>query len=306
MSILLKFDSEKISSCCKIVYIHFRESKRTMSEVYKALLAADMDFTLLAPGKDVPEGNKKAIKALKEAGVAFTIATGRSSFLVGKFAEDLEIDVPIITSNGGSLFDAKTRKQFASRDFEDGKIRSLLRYLLDNDADATLYSDEGIFFAPCSSRKFFVEGYNVGVEPAKQSPIIDIDRSFPEQEVIPHFNKILLIKPNKTVYDILSNDPELEAICSGPDLYDVMPEGSSKGNALLSLADYLGVPRSNTFAIGDNENDVSMIAAAGHGIAMGNATPGARNAAKYITANYDSLGFAKAVYEFIIPLVETF
>ena len=88
MSILLKFDSEKIRSCCKIVYIHFRESKRTMSEVYKALLAADMDFTLLAPGKDVPEGNKKAIKALKEAGVAFTIATGRSSFLVGKFAED--------------------------------------------------------------------------------------------------------------------------------------------------------------------------------------------------------------------------
>ena len=41
-----------------------------MSEVYKALLAADMDFTLLAPGKDVPEGNKKAIKALKEAGRA--------------------------------------------------------------------------------------------------------------------------------------------------------------------------------------------------------------------------------------------
>ena len=138
-----------------------------MSKEYKALLTSDMDFTLLAPGKDVPEGNKEAIKALKNAGVAFTIATGRSSFLVGKFAENLEIDVPIITSNGGSLFDARTRKQFASRDFEDKKIRTLLRYLLDNDADATLYSDEGIFFAPCSSRKFFVEGYNEDVEPAK-------------------------------------------------------------------------------------------------------------------------------------------
>ena len=97
-----------------------------MSKEYKALLTADMDFTLLAPGKDVPEGNKEAIKALKNAGVAFTIATGRSSFLVGKFAENLEIDVPIITSNGGSLFDARTRKQFASRDFEDKKIRTLL------------------------------------------------------------------------------------------------------------------------------------------------------------------------------------
>lgn len=277
-----------------------------MPEIYKALLATDMDFTLLAPGKDVPEGNKEAIKALKEAGVAFTIATGRSSFLVGKFAEDLGIDVPIITSNGGSLFDAANRRQFASRDFGVKKIRTLLRYLLDNNADATLYSDEGIFFAPCSSRKFFVEGYNVGVPPEKQSPIIDFGMDFPEQERIPAFNKILLIKPNKELYRILCEDPELEAICSGPDLYDIMPAGTSKGNALLSLADYLGVPRTNTFAIGDNENDISMIAGAEHGIAMGNATEGAKKAAEYITANYDSLGFAKAVYEFVIPLTEKF
>ena len=275
-----------------------------MNKVYKALLAADMDFTLLSPGKDVPEGNKKAIGELKRSGVAFTIATGRSSFLVGKFAEDLGIDVPIITSNGGSLFDAKTRKQFASNDFEDSKIRHLLRYLLDNSADATLYSDEGIFFAPCSSRKFFVEGYNEGVEPSKQAPIIDIGNSFPDQEKLPRFNKILLIRPNDEVRELVTSDPELEALSSGIDLFDVMPKGTTKGRALQNLASYLNIPASNTFAIGDNENDVSMIADAKYGIAMGNATEGAKKAAYYITTDYDSLGFAKAVYDFIIPLVE--
>ena len=277
-----------------------------MEKNYRAILAADMDFTLLSPGKDVPEGNKKAIEALKDANIAFTIATGRSSFLVGKFAEDLGIDVPLITSNGGSLFDAKTRKQFASNDFEDSKIRRLLRYLLDNSADATLYSDEGIFFAPCSSRKFFVEGYNVGVEPSKQAPIIDIGTDFPDQDKIPAFNKILLIRPNYEVRKMVTSDPGLEALASGEDLFDVMPKGTTKGNALLRLADYLEIPASHTFAIGDNENDVSMIAAAKYGIAMGNATEGAKKAAYYITANYDSLGFAKAVYDFIIPLVEKF
>ena len=277
-----------------------------MDRMYKALLASDMDLTLLSPGKDVPEGNKKAIKALQEAGIAFTIATGRSSFLVGKFAEDLGIDVPIITSNGGSLFDAGERRQFASVDFEESKIRKLLEYLLDNDADATLYSDEGIFFAPCSSRKFFVEGYNVGVEPAKQSPIIDIDKSFLDRDVLPRFNKILLIKPNDTLHDLMLSDPELEALASGVDLFDVMPRGVSKGNALLKLADYLNIPSDRTFAIGDNENDVPMIEAAKYGIAMGNGTDGAKKAAYYITADYDSLGFAKAVYDFIIPMVEKF
>ena len=277
-----------------------------MDRKYKALLASDMDLTLLSPGKDVPEGNKKAIKALQEAGIAFTIATGRSSFLVGKFAEDLGIDVPIITSNGGSLFDAGERRQFASVDFEESKIRKLLEYLLDNDADATLYSDEGIFFAPCSSRKFFVEGYNVGVEPAKQSPIIDIDKSFLDRAVLPRFNKILLIKPNDALHDLMLSDPELEALASGVDLFDVMPRGVSKGNALLKLADYLNIPSDRTFAIGDNENDVPMIEAAKYGIAMGNGTDGAKKAAYYITADYDSLGFAKAVYDFIIPMVEKF
>ena len=277
-----------------------------MTNTYKALLAADMDYTLLAPGKDVPEGNKEAIRALKDAGVAFTIATGRSSFLVGKFAENLGIEVPLMTSNGGSLFDAKARKQFASRDFEDAKIRSLLRLLMDKNADATLYSDEGIFFAPCSSRKFFVQGYNEGVEPAKQAPIIDIDRSFPNQETIPRFNKILLIKPSEEVADIFLSDPELELISSGPNLYDVMCKGVSKGNALIELADYLGIPADNTFAIGDSDNDLSMIRSAKYGIAVGNATDDIKKAASYISTNYDSLGFAKAVYEFVIPLVKDF
>ena len=277
-----------------------------MTNTYKALLAADMDYTLLAPGKDVPEGNKEAIRALKDAGVAFTIATGRSSFLVGKFAENLGIEVPLMTSNGGSLFDAKARKQFASRDFEDAKIRSLLRLLMDKNADATLYSDEGIFFAPCSSRKFFVQGYNEGVEPAKQAPIIDIDRSFPDQETIPRFNKILLIKPSEEVADIFLSDPELELISSGPNLYDVMCKGVSKGNALIELADYLGIPADKTFAIGDSDNDLSMIRSAKYGIAVGNATDEIKKAASYISTNYDSLGFAKAVYEFVIPLVKDF
>lgn len=277
-----------------------------MDKKYKALLAADMDFTLLSPGKDIPEGNKEAIRALKESSVAFTIATGRSSFLVGSFAEDLDIDVPIITSNGGSLFDASARKQFESKDFEDAKIRSLLGFLMDKSADATLYSDEGIFFAPDSTRQYFVEAYNAKVSPAKRSPMIEIGRSFVDSEKLPKFNKILIQSADPDILSILSSDPDLEVISSGPNLFDVMRAGVSKGNALLSLAGYLGIPEKNTFAIGDSDNDISMIESAAYGIAVGNATEGVKAVASYITANYDSLGFAKAVYEYIIPLVQKF
>ena len=69
---------------------------------YKAVLAADMDFMLLLPGQVVPPENVRAVKRLQENGIAFTIATGRSSYLVGKFAERLGINIPIITSNGAT------------------------------------------------------------------------------------------------------------------------------------------------------------------------------------------------------------
>ena len=177
---------------------------------------------------------------------------------------------------------------------------------MDRNADATLYSDEGIFFCPGSSRKYFVEGYNEGVEPEKQSPIIDIDRDFPDQDRIPSFNKILLIRPDKDLADIFLSDPELVLISSGPDLYDVMCSGVSKGNSLLELADYLNIPSDNTFAIGDSDNDLSMIESAKYGIAVGNATEEIKKAASYISADYNSLGFAKAVYDFVIPLTEKF
>ena len=69
---------------------------------YNSLLATDMDYTLLMPGQDVSPENVRAVKALRANGVAFTLATGRSSYLVGKYAQDLEIDIPIITGNGGT------------------------------------------------------------------------------------------------------------------------------------------------------------------------------------------------------------
>ncbi|MBR6986710.1 MAG: HAD hydrolase family protein, partial [Clostridiales bacterium] len=111
---------------------------------------------------------------------------------------------------------------------------------------------------------------------------------------------------SQEIVDRFSNDPDLEFLSSGFDLFDVMCRDVTKGNALLGLADYLGIPTDNTFAIGDSDNDISMIESARYGIAMGNATDGVKNAACHITANYDSLGFAKAVYEYIIPLVNSF
>ena len=123
---------------------------------YKAVLAADMDFTLLLPGEDIPPENAAAVKRLQENGIAFTIATGRSSFLVGKFAERLGIEIPIITGNGGALFDPVSRKDIMSMDFTDQKVRKLLRLMIENEVNATLYSPIFQFTAQFSDARIML------------------------------------------------------------------------------------------------------------------------------------------------------
>lgn len=272
---------------------------------YRYILASDMDFTLLMPGEDVPYENAKAIKALQQNGVAFTIATGRSSFLVGKFAERLGIDVPLITGNGGALFDSKIRKDIRSEDFPEDKLRQILSKVLEKKVNATLYSTTGIYFAPDSKRRFFCEDYNKDVDPSKKAPLFEIGYDFLERPSIPSFNKFLLIDPPDDLAEELRQDKDLTVVSSGPSFYDIMAKDVSKGKALLELCGHLGIPGENSFAIGDSENDRSMIEAAGHGIAMENADGITKKSASFITARCEDLGFAKAVYEYILPLVNS-
>lgn len=66
---------------------------------------------------------------------------------------------------------------------------------------------------------------------------------------------------------------------------EVTAKGCNKGEALLWLSDYLGVDRRNTVAFGDGNNDMSMLRAAGYGVAMGNAAPTVKETAGYCTAS---------------------
>ena len=243
---------------------------------YNSILATDMDYTLLMPGKDVTPENARAVRALRENGVAFTLATGRSSFLVGKYAEDLGIDIPIITGNGGALYDPAAKRDLVSKDIPEAKFRELMETMLSRKIDATIYSVTGIYFSPLA------------------------------RDIIPTFNKFLLIAPPEDFVEELKADKSLTVVSSAPAFYDVMTADVSKGDALLELADYLGIPRENTFASGDSENDLTMLESAAYGIAMGDSAPNVISAASFVTSTCEEDGFARAVFEFVIPRAKSF
>jgi len=76
---------------------------------------------------------------------------------------------------------------------------------------------------------------------------------------------------------------------------EINHKDATKGKALLVLAEHLGVPVERVFAMGDSDNDLSMIAAAGMGIAMGNAKPAVKEIANAVTLTNNEDGVAHAI-----------
>ena len=275
--------------------------------MYKFLVATDIDNTLLVTGKDVSPANKRAIEAIRDAGGAFALATGRSFFLIGCYAEDLGLDVPCITSNGGALSDPRIPKEILSFPIDPATVRDIMIFLMEKQVLFAGYSSRGVFFGPDYGRKdagdnkAFFRDYNSKVPEGKKVRLEDMSRERILNGDLPEFNKILTIAADEETRKILRNRDDISCCASTPLFLDLMAPGTSKGKALLRLAELLEIPKDKTFALGDNENDISMIKAARYGIAVGNATDKTKEAADHVACDCADDGFSRAVFEFILP-----
>lgn len=101
---------------------------------------------------------------------------------------------------------------------------------------------------------------------------------------------------------VLEEYPQrLDAFFSCQAYLEIIPRGLSKGNALVQLAQRLGIPVENTVAAGDAANDLSMLRAAGIGVAMCNGTDEAKAAADAVTCrdnNHD--GIAEIIEKYLV------
>jgi Cof subfamily protein (haloacid dehalogenase superfamily) len=101
----------------------------------------------------------------------------------------------------------------------------------------------------------------------------------------------------KALLDSHPRYSDFDYIRSEKSLYEILPKGVSKGTVLPRLAEHLGIDMRRTVAIGDYDNDVSMLKAAGLGIAVANATSAARAVADIITVSNEEHALARIIYD---------
>lgn len=262
------------------------------------LIALDMDGTLLAGDHwTVPQENIQAIQRANEAGIRVCICTGRVLEDASDFAHRLNLPVMIIGSNGSRAADAPLPEGqvFFRRDFEPSIAKDVLDCLTDLGLMVNVFEDGHVSTLPSAAfpeyhlakRKLVRVDY--GRDAIYAAAARGIMKIFvvgaPEEE-----NRVGLIRNR-----LRSLFPTLVISCSSQHNIEIVPPGSGKGAALHSMAQRLGLTREAVMAVGDAQNDLSMLEYAYHSVAMGNAEEGVRSICRYQTASNDACGVARII-----------
>ncbi len=258
------------------------------------LLAVDLDRTCLDSRDLVTERTMQALTEAMAAGVTVVIATGRNLLGIPKALRTLQGVKYAITSNGAAIFDLETEETVFERSIplqtavrlleragEMGVPRSVTvgRDVIDTTPE--VFQLRHTFFHDYAESLF-----------AEDLPAYVRERG--EDPAKLHF--LYMRKYDSSpVYDMLKAEPGIFFTGDLTGHTEVVAEGVDKGAALAKLAELLGVSREETAAIGDSDNDVTMLRWAKLSVAMGGAPNHVQASAKFQTDDCDHDGLANAV-----------
>lgn len=272
--------------------------------MYK-LVAIDLDGTLLNSKKRISEKNKGAIKKAIEAGVQVVVCSGRIYTGAKIFGKEIGTKLPLITCNGARIKDMNTNEVLFCKTLDVDVCKQVVDICKKEDVYFHTYIEDTMFTEKLEYSSLFYWERN------KELPIKDrIDI-----QLIPCMKEVLGKHPNDiSKLVIISNDLEklakvrkiveqvqgVLAMSSNFDNFEVMNSEVSKGAALKFLAEKYGIKREEVIAIGDNENDLSMLEYAGLPISMANAEAYVKEVSLYVTLSNNEDGVAHAIEKFVL------
>ena len=263
--------------------------------MYK-MIAIDLDGTLLTDELLISPGTAAAVRKAIELGAVVTIATGRMFSSAKLIAQQLGITAPLITYQGAMIKAANGVEVLYERSVSPEISQSLIEIAHKKKIHLQVYQDD-ILYGAAETDKLVAYAKAVNVPYAIEPDLMKLAQK--------GFTKLLFIDEPGTL-DLLQK--ELQSLFgesayiekSKTNYLEVTHPEANKGNALLFLANELGIDRSEVIGIGDNHNDFELIKAAGFGIAMGNAVQEVKDIADYTSFTNNDEGVLHAIDKFIL------
>jgi Cof subfamily protein (haloacid dehalogenase superfamily) len=267
------------------------------------LLVVDIDGTIAGASNQVSPRVKQAIAAAQAQGVRVGIATGRMYKSALRFHQEIGADMPIMAYQGAWIQDPATGITHQHRPVPIAIARELIDYfeqshLLDK-LSIHVYRDDCLYVREINAdTELYIGRSGIGVSPVADLRTVLTDRP---TKILAMSEDVQLI--DKLRLELLNrySPAELHVTTSVPIFLETTQSGVNKATAIDYVAtELLGITAENVLAIGDNYNDVEMLAYAGIGVAMGNAPLDVQSIANWVAPEIEADGVAAAIEKFIL------
>ena len=236
------------------------------------LLVSDFDDTYCALDHHVPERNLRALDYFRSQGGRFTIATGRSHRTFTPQLGLMPLDAPVVLSNGSGLYDYQADRSLYQTCLPDTAPADFA-WLLGEMPQLALetYHGDDIYICrpnPYSQAHMDKVGCGFTACPPEQVPT-------PWTKAIFHQEHDVLLRARERLLARVGEE-RYECIFSNLVYLELTAKGSTKGGMVLRLARLLGVDPAHVYCVGDNQNDIPMLAVSAIPFAPANCAPEVR------------------------------
>lgn len=274
------------------------------------LVALDLDGTLFDNSSRISERNLTAIRSITDKGIHVVISTGRPfEGIPFDQIKGTRINYAI-TANGSGIYEISTGKCLYENAMDEELVTPILNFLLTRDIHMDAFiGGKGYTPVQCveTAQKLTVPSSIKNYIITTRTRLDNILQFIHENQL--KVQKMTLnfypaadgtLIDRETVRKFLVSNPSITTVCGGYNNLEFTRADANKGVGLRKLAEILGVNPDATMAIGDTENDLAIIEAAGIGVAMGNATDAVKARADYVTTTNTKDGVAAAIEHFIL------
>src|SRR6201987_4873236 len=261
------------------------------------MVIADVDGTLVTQEKVLTKKAAEAVLRLHEAGIQFTITSGRPPRGMAMLIEPLKLTQPLAAFNGGVLIKPDHKIVVEQKFLPPGMRKKVIEAIENHGLDVWLYTDIDWFVRDPNAPHVAREQWTVKFPP-------NVVKSF--DGLLGRVAKIVGVSEDlervaKCEKDVQqAGGDQVSAARSQPYYLDVTHPQANKGEVVGSLSRLLNLPTGQVATIGDMPNDVLMFKKSGVSIAMGNASPEVQASATYVTSSNEDEGFANAIEKYLL------
>lgn len=270
------------------------------------IIAMDLDGTLLDSEKRLSEENRAALQEAADKGIQIVPTTGRIYAIIPEVVRKLPFIHYAITVNGAEVYDVKNDRVIATNELTWQKAVEVMEYLDGFDVVYDCYQGGWGYMTAAHLDKvgdYLTSDHFKEIYKKSRKPVPELKDYLREKGE--GVQKVQFCTTNPELRAFLLED--LKTRFNGVAISTALPyngeindQDGHKGGALQKLCQHLGCRMGNVMTLGDGLNDITMLQMAGISVAMENAAPEVKAAAKYVTDSCDASGVAKAIRKFCL------